>query len=132
MKKRNQEVRIIKEYKFTIISIILIFIAIIMPGSDVPSVGIPNIDKIVHAGMFGFLSMCYYGEYNSKHKELPHFKRAFPSIFSYASLTELLQLAVPGRSCDIVDLMADAVGMLIIIGVAYKLKDRENKQKNRE
>lgn len=123
---RDKQLRIIKDYKFTIISVILIFIGIIMPASDVPSVGIPNIDKVVHAGMFGFLSLCYYGEYYHKHKKLPRFKKAFPNIFSYAALTELIQLSVPGRACDLIDLLADTIGMLIVIGIAHKLADKNN------
>lgn len=108
----------IKKYKFTLIAIILVLIAILMPGDDVPSVGIPNIDKVVHCGMFGFVTMCYYWEYYKAEKKAPIFIWSFLCLVAFGGLTELMQSFVPGRSCDYRDLIADTTGILIMIGVA--------------
>ena len=104
-----------KHYKLTLLATILILIAILMSASDVPSVGIPNIDKLVHLGMFGTLALCYYGEYAFKHKRLPKFLVTWIALEGFALLTEIMQLFVEGRSCDGVDWLADSVGILGVI-----------------
>lgn len=105
----------INNYKLTCIVIILILIAILMPGSDVPSVGIPNIDKLIHLGMFAVLSVCFYGEYAWHHKKLPHTLGTWIGIEIYAVLTELMQKFVEGRSCDFLDFIADSAGIVLAI-----------------
>lgn len=110
----------INKYKFTLIAIILILIAVLMPADDVPSVGIPNIDKLVHAGMFGFLTLCFYGEYFWNNKKLPTIIFPWALIELFAIITELLQYLAEGRSCDIKDFLADTIGIVvIIIGIRY-------------
>lgn len=114
--------KFIMRYKLTIISVILILIAILMPSSDIPSVGIPNIDKVVHFGMFGFLSICFYGEYYWYKKELPRFLYAWPVLELFAGSTEMMQLLAEGRGCDVKDFIADSFGILTAIVVAYCIK----------
>lgn len=102
-------------YKLTILAVILILVLILMPASDIPSVGIPGIDKLVHCGMFGFLTLCYYGEYYYKHKNKPRALYAMGSVAMYAALTELMQLYVPGRACDFIDWLADCTGIILAV-----------------
>lgn len=104
-----------RHYKLTLLATILILIAILMPASDVPSVGIPNIDKLVHFGMFGTLALCYYGEYVFKNKRLPKFTGSWMGLEIFALLTEVMQLFVEGRSCDGIDWIADSIGILGVI-----------------
>lgn len=120
-----------KHYKLTLLASILILVAILMPASDVPSVGIPNIDKLVHFGMFGTLALCYYGEYVFKHKRLPKFLGAWIVMESFALLTEIMQLFVEGRSCDGVDWIADSIGILgviVIFRFIYNKKIQNNQK----
>ena len=107
--------RYINKYKFTIVAVILILIAVLMPADDVPSVGIPNIDKLVHAGMFGVLTLCFYGEYLWNEKRLPTLFYSWLGIELFAMLTECLQYFVEGRSTDIKDFIADTIGTIVAI-----------------
>lgn len=115
----------IYQYKLTMISAALILIAVLMPSSDVPSVGIPNIDKLVHAGMFGMLTLCFYGEYVWNSKKLPSVFLSGFIIEAFALSTEFMQKFASGRSCDMKDFVADSVGIITVILVfelIYKKK----------
>ena len=111
---------ILINYKFTVLAVILILIAILMPANDIPSVGIPGIDKVVHCGMFGFLTLCFYGEYYYKHKARPKDLCAMSIIGVYAALTEFMQHFVEGRSCDFIDWLADISGIILAV-IAFGL-----------
>lgn len=115
------------QYKLTIISVVLILIAVLMPGSDVPSVGIPNIDKVVHAGMFGVLTLCFYGEYTWSNKRMPSLFLPALIIEAFALSTEFMQNFASGRSCDMKDFAADSVGIIAVILIFYRVYKRKVK-----
>ena len=117
----------IKNYKFTLLSIILILIAVLMPGDDVPSVSIPNIDKFVHVGMFAFLTLCFYGEYFFSNRKMPSLCLSWGMLELFAITTELLQYLAEGRSCDIKDFLADTIGIVIVITIMRYLLRRKDK-----
>ena len=122
--------RYIKAYKLTIVAVVVILIAVLMPADDVPSVGIPNIDKFVHAGMFGGLTLCFYGEYLWKNKKLPKLIYSWLGIEGFAMITELLQYFAEGRSTDIKDFIADTIGIILgIFVITYFVIRRNAKQK---
>ena len=105
----------------TIIVSILIIIIVLIPGSQVPDVKIIGIDKIVHIGLFGLWAVAVRYDFNS-----PSFKFliAFLVGMVFSVVTELLQLLVEGRSFDVQDLVADAIGLLfglIVSGRVVKL-----------
>ena len=50
--EKENDMQWVKQYKLTLVVILLILVAILMPGDSVPSVGIPGMDKLVHFGMF--------------------------------------------------------------------------------
>ncbi len=111
----------IKYYKWTIVTVILIWIAILMPGGNGPSIGIPHIDKVVHFGMFATLVLSFYSEYTYQHKKLPKHLVSWGIIEGFALLTEIAQLFVPGRSYDIKDFIADSLGMLLMMIIFSKI-----------
>lgn len=101
-----------------LVSVFLLFI----PGSDIPKSRLFEIlyfDKWVHAGMFGLLTLLW----------------AFPFLYTgrgsvrlfigitlfwigFGVLVEFLQLDyAAGRSFDILDMVADAAGALIALGI---------------
>ena len=100
----------IKKYKCTVIVTILILVAILMPGDSVPSVGIPGIDKLVHFSMFFTLSGVFCLEYLWHYKCLPHMLYTFLGLFTFAFITEVIQLFAVKRSFDLKDLVADIIG----------------------
>ncbi|MBP3888453.1 MAG: VanZ family protein [Cellulosilyticum sp.] len=108
----------ISKYKFTIISVILVLVGILMPGDDVPSVGIPHLDKVVHCGMFGCVTVCYYWDYYKVYKKVPYLWLTIVSVVLFGALTEIMQTYVPGRSCDYRDLIADTTGIMLATIVA--------------
>lgn len=103
----------IKQYKYTCTIIILILIAVLMPGDSVPSVGIPGMDKIVHFGMFFVLSGVYCLEYTKQYSSMPKVFCTLLSLCLFASITEILQLFAINRSFDFKDLGADVIGVVV-------------------
>lgn len=94
----------------TIVASVLIIIAVLIPGGNLPSVGIGGFDKMVHIGMFALwiVAVCYDFSLRSSH---------YPLVFAvglvFSLTTELLQLLVEGRSFDWLDMAADAAGLLV-------------------
>lgn len=118
-------------YKFTIGAIILILIAIWMPGSSVPQVSIPNIDKLVHFGMFFVLTGVYYLEYLIRNRKLPIWYYVVACIFVFAGSTEVMQLFAAERSMDLLDLSADTIGIFVasllwVVAVKIRMKKAQN------
>ena len=97
---------------------ILIFILMAIPGNMLPKeekTFIPNLDKLVHATLFGsfvFLWSIYYATRKEKNN---HSDSRFVLILIIACLygvaTELMQkYLIPNRDYDIYDIMADSIG----------------------
>jgi VanZ family protein len=100
-----------------------IFILILMaiPGNMLPreeKTFIPNLDKLVHATLFGsfvFLWSIYYATRKDKNN---HSNSRFVLILIIACLygvaTELMQkYLIPNRDYDIYDIMADSIGAVL-------------------
>lgn len=105
------------QYKLTVIVILLILVAILMPGDSVPSVGIPGIDKVVHFGMFFTLTGVYYLEYMLSNKSLPKMLYAILLVGVFAISTEIMQLFAVSRSFDLKDFVIDMIGCIVAIGI---------------
>ena len=93
-----------------------------MPGKSVPHVGISNLDKLVHLGMFGTLTLCFYFEYNRHKNRLPHFIYTLLIIGMFGFLTEVLQLFADSRAFDLKDLAADISGVLVVSSLFVTLR----------
>lgn len=104
----------LKQYKWTSLLVAVVLVLILMPGDDVPSVGIPHLDKVVHFCMFGSINFMFYLEYYFNNKCLPKWIKPCIYLVIYAVITEVLQYFVPGRSCDVKDLIADTLGIVIV------------------
>lgn len=102
-----------RQYKLTIFYFILLLIAIGMPGNDVPSVGIPHIDKVVHFTMFAGLAACYYWEHSKWQLQGRQALKSSIWLIGVGAMTEVLQYFIPKRSCDFKDLLADAIGIIV-------------------
>lgn len=103
----------VKQYKLTLVVILLILVAILMPGDSVPSVGIPGMDKLVHFGMFFTLSGTFCLEYVWQYKCMPRMLYTFLGLFIFAFMTEVMQLFAVNRSFDLKDLVADTIGFVV-------------------
>lgn len=114
----------LKSYKFTLFVLILMLVALLMPLGEVDTgdVGllsqimavIPFSDKLVHMGMFSFVTLVNYGE-SSKHKRIYHLFWMV-GLCGFAWLTEVLQKLSGYRTFDVLDIVADLLG--IVLGLA--------------
>ncbi len=108
----------------TAVVTVLIIIAVLIPGSDLPEVGIGGFDKFVHITMFMTWAWAVRWDFSS---EKFRFVLAFFVGLLFSLLTEVLQLLVEGRSFDIYDMAADAIGLavgLISSGPVVRLVNR--------
>lgn len=92
---------------------VMILIACLIPGNEVPDVHIPLIDKWVHFIIFGgftFLWLCFLKQATAKNGL---WMLALALILGYA--VELLQGSgiTTGRSYDLYDVLADGIGGLL-------------------
>jgi VanZ family protein len=114
-----------------------IFILILMaiPGNMLPreeKTFIPNLDKLVHATLFGsfvFLWSIYYATRKEKNN---HSNSRFVLILIIACLygvaTELMQkYLIPNRDYDIYDILADSIGAVLgFLFVLFTVKKFES------
>jgi VanZ family protein len=93
----------------TLIVSVLIVIAVLIPGPDLPDVDIGGFDKLIHMAMFGAWALAVRYDFNRTPFPLFGF---FATGILFSGLTEVLQLLVEGRTFDLYDMAADAVGLL--------------------
>jgi VanZ family protein len=83
------------------------------PASALPSdawfTRIPFFDKLVHVALFSFLTFCWLNATRAP------FERAFilVALLLFAWMIEYIQSFIPGRSFELVDILADAGGMAL-------------------
>lgn len=110
-----------------IIWTLLIFVACLLPGNEFPEVDVPFIDKWVHLVIFAGFSFLWLAVW------APATAVNALGIFIAAGLVgylvECLQGSgwVSGRSYDLMDVIADAVGGLLGIGLFFLLQRAGNK-----
>lgn len=108
----------------TLIVSAFIVIAVLIPGGNLPDVGLGGMDKAIHIGMFAVWAIAVRYDFNTK--PFP-FLIVFVAGLFFSALTEVLQLVVEGRSFDLYDMAADAVGVLagvLVSGVVLKGWDK--------
>lgn len=94
----------------TLVISVLILIAVLIPGRDIPDVGFGGIDKIVHIGMFATWALAVRYDFDSK--PFPTWIVVLVGLIFSAS-TEVLQIMVEGRTFDVYDMAADAAGVIV-------------------
>ncbi|MGA2623632.1 MAG: VanZ family protein [Bacteroidota bacterium] len=106
------------KYRYpAIIWAVVIFILSSVPSSAIPKMDILSHDKLIHGTIFFIFGVFVYRALapgNASHRF--NWKRAlvsFAIVAGYGILDELHQHFVPGRTPDIYDALADALGGLI-------------------
>jgi VanZ family protein len=100
---------------------IFIFILMALPGNMLPKeekTFIPNLDKLIHATLFGSFVFLWCIYYSTRKEKNNHATSRYVLILIIACLygvaTELMQkYLIPNRDYDIYDIMADSVGALL-------------------
>lgn len=101
-----------------------------LPGSDVPEVSwtdvIPQFDKLVHAALFGGLTLLFcwpfYKSSFTQKERLHYFIKIAISASILGLAYEFIQkYFIPGRDYDLWDWAADTVGVLIAFLLCIKI-----------
>jgi VanZ family protein len=110
----------VKKFRPAVIWFITVLVLIIIPGKNLPAPKLlleMSFDKLVHMGMFGIMLILFYYPFskqeNTKSKKIKILLIIAVCTCLWSLCTELIQLAVPGRSCDMVDWLADSMGVLL-------------------
>lgn len=102
--------------------LILITYVSLLPGQEIPKVGLKNIDKVVHMVMYFILSsFMLLGFGNLKHKSI--FVKSIPILMSFfcSFLIEILQeYTTSSRLFEINDILANGIGCVIAFIVMKK------------
>ncbi|MDQ2720305.1 MAG: VanZ family protein [Bacteroidota bacterium] len=108
----------------------IVAILTLMPGRDLPKIGwldrIPNFDKLVHAGLFGGLTLLfclpYFKTRLSFQKKINNFIRIALAVSIWGITVEFLQkYFIPGRDFELLDWAADSAGALIAFFLCRKI-----------
>jgi hypothetical protein len=108
----------------SIVATAIVLTAVLLPGRDIPDVGVPGMDKAVHLLMFACWSLALRFDFALLSRR-PVLLLAIG--FFAAFCTETMQLAVEGRSFDPADAAFDIIGVGIVAfagGQAVALMDR--------
>lgn len=93
---------------FTLIVSVLIMIAVLIPGSNIPDVDVVGVDKLVHICMFAAWAIALRFDFPKAPLWL-----VFVLGMMFSFLTEVVQLFAEGRTFDFYDMLFDALGLLI-------------------
>ena len=115
-----------RAYAPAVLWAIAIFCASSIPSSAMPSSIIFSQDKLLHMGVYAVLGFLVYrgGRRGSMRGWRSAALVTFGLCVLYGASDEFHQHFVPGRSMDIFDLLADAIGVACAIGVARYLEAR--------
>ena len=100
---------------------LLAYWLVIFAGTHLPSSNLPQVtvsDKLCHAAAFAGLAFLLAWALPNRGGRMRHVVWAGAIALGYSCVDELTQNFVPGRTCDIWDLAADAVGIFLGI-LAY-------------
>ena len=115
---------------------LVIFILLVMPNDDIPNsffAFIPNFDKLVHAGIFGFeVLMLAWPFFSTPLATRKTFLKITIGVIAYGVIMEFVQKLTPDRDYDTLDMVADSIGAVIAFFVAnawFKLYAKKKQQR---
>ncbi len=100
-----------------------ITVLMVLPTSDLPSWELPNLDKMVHAGIYFSLYLLWgFVLFRKKYSMKKHLITIAILLFIYGMVIEVVQGAwVVSRTFDLWDVAANTVGILFGGIVLYKI-----------
>jgi hypothetical protein len=127
---------VVKLYKWTIASAVSVLVLLLLPSQVFPKTphGIIELDKVVHAILFGAVTAVFCAEYRAWKKKTPPFFISLIVIGTFAFLTEASQLATKTRHFDMKDFGADMIGIgaaLLIMKLAAIAHTPSHSHKNK-
>jgi len=112
--------RILAYWVIPIIYAVTIFVLSSMSLTLSPSYSFPQMDKLIHAVEFGLFSVFLFRAFQISFLKIPvlYLILITTSVsILYGALDEYHQLFTPFRTADLLDLLADSVGVLIAQGM---------------
>ncbi len=101
----------IAAYKFTVISAILILVALLLPSSNFSSMPtFFGIDKVAHFFLFLLFTLSYTLEFRHYNGRLPGILHSVLFVLIFIVTSELLQLLTSSRHFEFMDMAFDAGG----------------------
>lgn len=117
-----------------VFTLLLTLVALMMPGPMIESLrswvlgwwpwrgsgmdsGVVSADKLIHAGLF---ALCGWALVRGWMSAAQRWLLLFVPMMAFGVVTEVLQLFVPGRGADPLDLVADGVGAAM--GMAFAVR----------
>ncbi|MEO8068880.1 MAG: VanZ family protein [Flavobacteriales bacterium] len=120
----------LKIFRWALLWALCILVLCLIPGSTLPEwdwFSLLDLDKLVHAGMFGTLTVLLADALRKRDGLSRYVLMAFLLSVTYGIATELMQgLEAMGRRTDPGDVVANTIGALI--GVLY-VRWREGRKK---
>ncbi|CAA6826019.1 MAG: Trypsin [uncultured Sulfurovum sp.] len=85
---------------------------------------IPYGDKLMHTLLYGVMALLLNYGLNFKSKKIFGFNLQIGAliVLTFAGLEELSQYWLPSRTCDVVDFVADVVGVVLFSFIHWKQK----------
>lgn len=91
---------------------LLIMVALTIPGKSIPDSHIFQLDKLIHAGLFLVLTLLWLAALSEGH--IGRGLTILAAMIVFAIFTEFYQQIMPiGRSADLLDSVADAIGSIV-------------------
>jgi len=103
-------------FKFTLLSGVLIIVALLLPSSsfrNAPS--FIGIDKVVHFFLFLVFTLAYLLEFRRYSGKLPGYIHSVIFVFLFIVGSEVLQLLTPSRRFELLDMLFDASGAAVAL-----------------
>ncbi|MBN2543541.1 VanZ family protein [bacterium] len=123
----------IKKHKFTIAFLsftLLIWILSSIPRYHIPE-GLRINDKVIHIfefALLGLLGSLAYNEIWKNEKYCINAVTTFIVCSAYGGVDELHQYFIIGRNSSFGDFIADSIGVLIGLGIAYFIRSKKKDQ----
>lgn len=103
-------------FKFTLLSGVLIIIALLLPSSSFRKAPtFIGIDKVVHFFLFLIFSLAYLLEFRRYSGKLPGYFHSIAFILLFIIGSEVLQLLTPTRRFEVLDMLFDASGAAVAL-----------------
>ncbi|HEU4640984.1 MAG TPA: VanZ family protein [Gemmatimonadaceae bacterium] len=89
-----------------------------LPGADLPRVGVPDADKLVHFTMYGIFAWLSTRSFARPGRLARVVVLVVLGVSLFGAMDEWHQQFIPGRSMELLDWMADTLGALAGASVA--------------
>lgn len=114
---------------FTICWLLIILLLTLTPGDALPETNLwaelLNIDKVVHFIIFGILALLMIIGFTKQYTFAVLRKYAVAAALAvsigYGILIELIQIPIPGRGLELMDMVANIIGCLLGYALFYMI-----------